>query len=273
MIILRKLQAELHVIFSIKDPFRCCKLPSFQGYKIKRAYGYISFGYIRKQATFKHRSQQDNNYLHFLETSKPLLWSEIFCCAPSHTVWIHGCIWILKASLLYANNEWAACPWCVEHCVLWGGALPTHLLGVCERTSSGHCINHLVKEASWITYSQLSCQNRTVHVRTPASPPPLVKCNHVLLWAFPQVVLAHTQGRPWWAQELLLTDTRFGCAQLTSYTGVDQVKCLSPMSCFGNLCLNYFGNLLSPQQQKPLNNPKQIEETFKFLKCCCSQFI
>lgn len=37
LILLRKLQAELHVIFSIKDPLHYSKLPNFQGYKIKRA--------------------------------------------------------------------------------------------------------------------------------------------------------------------------------------------------------------------------------------------
>lgn len=40
--------------------------------------------------------------------------------------------------------------------------------------------------------------------------------------------------------------------------------------------MSHFGNLLSPQQKKNPNNPKQIKETFEFLKpikCCCSQFI
>lgn len=126
-----------------------------------------------------------------------------------HAESIPGAIWMLKASLLHADSQWAACPSCACWTLCARGCTAQPPPWGLWKGSSGHCINHSGREAWLITYPQLSCQNRTVHLCTPASPPPLVKHNQVLLGALPRVVLAPTQGRPRWAQEPLLTATGF----------------------------------------------------------------
>lgn len=144
LILLGKLYAELRVIFSIKDPLSCCKISHFQGCNIKRASGCISFGYIRKQGIFKRRSQQHNDYLYFLETSKPLLWSDttdkkqsirdslVVLLHPqgeSEDPWIH----LNFKSIFALCKKTVSCLTmiCSTVCALIG--YTSHLLGVCER--------------------------------------------------------------------------------------------------------------------------------------------